>query len=84
MARGRRQKGLRLYLEAVTEKEGMSVWSYTNPIDYAATLMVLLAKAEDKFPDFDPERPPKTPYVAPPAVGSSKGARGPQHRRTAP
>ena len=23
--------------------------------------MVLLAKAEDEFPDFDPERPPKTP-----------------------
>ncbi len=39
----------------------MSVWSYTNPVDHAATLMVLLAAAEHEFPDFDPERPPKTP-----------------------
>ena len=54
-------KRLRLYLEPVSEEEGMSVWSYTNPIDHSATLMVLLAKAEDEFPDFDPERPPKTP-----------------------
>ena len=54
-------KRLRLYLEPVFKKEGMSVWCYTNPIDYAAALMVLLAKAEDEFPDFDPESPPKTP-----------------------
>ena len=54
-------KRLRLFLETVSEEEGMSVWSYTNPIDHAAALMVLLAKAEDEFPDFDPERPPKTP-----------------------
>ena len=52
---------LRLYLEAVSEEEGMSVWAATNPIDHAATLMVLLAKAENEFPDFDPERPPETP-----------------------
>ena len=32
----------------------MSVWAATNPIDYAATLMVLLAKAKYEFPDFDP------------------------------
>ena len=54
-------KRLRLYLEAVSEEQEMSVWASTNPIDHAATLMVLLAAAEDEFPDFDPERPPETP-----------------------
>ena len=72
-------KGFACTLEPVSEEEGMSVWSYTNPIDYAATLMILLANAEDEFPDFDPERPPKTPMSPPPAVGSSKG-----HSRTMP
>ena len=54
-------KRLRLYLEAVSEEEGMSVWSSTNSVDHAANLMVLLAAEEDEFPDFDPERPPETP-----------------------
>ena len=54
-------KRLRLYLQAVSEDQGMSLWASTNPIDHAATLMVLLAKAENEFPDFDPERPPETP-----------------------
>ena len=70
-------KRLRLYLEAVSEERGMSVWSYTNPIDHAATLMVLLAKAGGRVPRLRSRASSRDPDVAPPAVGDSKGARGP-------